>query len=66
MTTALTLKRSRGLMGELERKLELAVQDFHDTSGLHVRDLRLSETEVTAMDDDHKQFFYRVTVEVTL
>ena len=66
MTTALTLKRSRILIAELELELALAVQKFHDDTGLHVVDLRLSETEVTAMDDDHKQFFYRVKVEVTL
>jgi hypothetical protein len=53
-------------MDELERKLELAVQKFHETTGLHVSDLRLSETEVTTAGDDHRTYFYRVKMEVRL
>ena len=66
MTTALTLQRSRGLIADLERLLECAVQELHDTTGLLVRDLSLSETEVTTADDDQRKYFYRVKVEVML
>jgi len=66
MTTLLTLKRSRGLIAELERHIELALQKFHDNTGLCIYDLNLSETDVTTADDDHKSFFYRVKVEVRL
>ena len=66
MTTLLTLKRSRGLIVELEGQIEKALQEFHDNTGLCIYDLSLSETDVTTLGDDHKSFFYRVKMEVRL
>ncbi len=67
MTTALTLERSRGLIADLERRIELDVQRLHETTGLRIYDVRLSETDVSTVGlDDDKKYFYRVKVEVML